>query len=96
MDVIAVLARTMEHADGVNGYSCTCTIDIYTGTHCEELIRRRLYQYGVAHDDKRLRDDVDKSCDRSGKACSSGFIKTPLIQVFDSQFKTIKVMNILI
>ena len=22
--------------DGVNGYSCTCTTDIYTGTHCDE------------------------------------------------------------
>ena len=22
--------------DEVNAYSCTCTTDIYTGTHCEE------------------------------------------------------------
>ena len=59
-------------------------------------IRRRLYQYGAAHDDKTLGGDDDKSCDRAGKACSSSFIKTPLIQVFDSQFRTIKVMTVLI
>ena len=60
------------------------------------VIRRRLYQYGTAHDDKTLMDDDDKSCDPAGKACSSSFIKTPLIQVFDSQFRTIKVIAVLI
>ena len=54
-------------------------------------IRKRLYQYGTEHDDKKLNDDPGKTCDGANKFCSSSFIKTPLLQVFDSQFKTIKV-----
>ena len=58
---------------------------------CVLVIRRRLYQYGTKYGDLVLAEDPGKTCDNTGERCSSGFIKTHLMQVFDSQLKDIKV-----
>ncbi|KAI0230808.1 hypothetical protein LSAT2_018833 [Lamellibrachia satsuma] len=80
--------------DMVNGYDCSCLPDLYEGPHCETLLRGRLYPHGPLHEDVTLDwDSPGLNCDAAGKKCHSGFIKTPRIKIYSSEFTNIKIYS---
>ena len=61
--------------------------------HVVTVVRKRLYPHGSGHKDVTLDwDTTGLSCDAARKSCSSGFIKTPRMKIFSSEFSTIKVI----
>ena len=57
------------------------------------VVRKRLYPHGSGHKDVTLDwDTAGLSCDAARKSCASGFIKTPRMKIFSSEFSTIKVI----
>jgi len=56
------------------------------------VVMRRLYPYGSQQGDVTLDwGTTTLSCDWAGKSCSSGFIGTPRMKIFSSEFTDIKV-----
>ncbi|KAI0239923.1 Mucin-like protein [Lamellibrachia satsuma] len=74
--------------DYTNGYTCECLDDLYTGTLCETAIFHRHYQYGPHQDDVSLRN---VNCDSENRSCSSDFIRVPKVQIFNGQYKRMKI-----
>ena len=58
------------------------------------VVRGRLYPRGPLQEDMTLDwHSPGLSCDAGGKSCHSGFIKTPRMKVFSSEFKNVKVVS---
>ena len=76
---------------GGSSYRTVISVCLCVQTLFFLVIRRRLYQYGKTHADLKLANDVDKTCDYAEKFCYSGSIRTPSMQVFDTQLKDIRV-----
>ena len=55
------------------------------------VVRHRLYPHGTVQQDAVLGDAQGLKCDRQGKRCLSGSIKTPAMQIFTSQFNNVMV-----
>ncbi|KAI0231037.1 hypothetical protein LSAT2_018592 [Lamellibrachia satsuma] len=77
--------------DQIDAFSCTCLQDLYTGTTCETVVRYNYYQYGQVQGDVTLKHNVGFNCERNGKSCSSDFINVPKIQIFNGQYKRLRV-----
>ena len=58
------------------------------------VVRRRLYPHGSQQEDVTLDwATTSLKCDGAGKSCYSGFIKTPRMKIFSSEFTNIKVAS---
>ncbi|KAK2167442.1 hypothetical protein NP493_1275g00055 [Ridgeia piscesae] len=80
--------------DLLNGYTCSCLPDLYSGFHCDKIVRRRLYPHGSQQEDVTLDwATTALKCDWARKSCHSGFIKTPRMKIFSSEFRNIKIYS---
>ena len=58
------------------------------------VIRKRLFPHGHEQEDRILGQDWSGlGCDWTGKSCHSGFIKTPRMKIFSSEFTNIQVVS---
>lgn len=55
------------------------------------VVRYNYYQYGQVQGDVTLKHNVGFNCERNGKSCSSDFINVPKIQIFNGQYKRLRV-----
>ncbi|KAK2152978.1 hypothetical protein NP493_2378g00005 [Ridgeia piscesae] len=77
--------------DGINGFTCSCLHGLYTGSTCETVVRHSYYPYGPGQGDTNIADSVGYSCDWCRKGCSSQFIRIPNVQIFNGQYRRLKI-----
>ncbi|KAK2160812.1 hypothetical protein NP493_1626g00009 [Ridgeia piscesae] len=77
----------------INSFKCKCVEDLYDGAVCNSAIRHKYYQYGRGQGDRLLGHDASYYCDWSGKSCASDFLRVPKIQIFNGQYKRMKIYS---